>query len=61
MVLRELCGALATQRNGSGVDDALVCAPPRDIGERIMAICAVIATALATAQLAMGTYAAIGR
>ena len=53
---RELCGMLATQRNGSGVDDALVCPHPRDVGARVMAISAVIAGAVIAAQLGLGVY-----
>lgn len=45
-----LCGELMTQRNASGVDDATVCAVPRDVGARVMAISAVVATCLFAAQ-----------
>ena len=47
------CGALMTQRNGSGVDDALVCPQPRDVGARIMGIAAVVATTIFAAQYAL--------
>ena len=57
---RELCGLLATQRNGSGVSDALVCPHPRDVGARIMAICAVVASVLLAAQARLGVYAGLG-
>ena len=57
---REVCGALMTQRNGSGVDDALICPHPRDVGARIMAIAAVIATVLLAAQTRLGVYAGVG-
>ena len=51
-----LCGQLMTQRNGSGVDDALVCPVPRDVGERIMAISAVVATCLFLVQVVVPRY-----
>lgn len=47
------CGALMTQRNGSGVDDALICPQPRDVGARVMAISAVLAVAIFGAQWAV--------
>ena len=47
---QELCGALMTGRNGSNVDAATVCPRPRDVGARLMAIAAVVATALFLAQ-----------
>ena len=47
---QSLCGEMMSQRNGSGVDDALVCPVPRDIGARVMAISAVVATCLFVAQ-----------
>ena len=54
---RELCGALATQRNGSSVDDALVCPHPRDVGARIMGISAVVAGVVLALQMRLGVYA----
>ena len=50
---QQRCGALLTQRKGSGVDDGLVCAVPRDLGARVMAISAVVATCIIVAQLSM--------
>ena len=47
---QQRCGELLTQRNGSGVDDAMVCAVPRDVGARVMAVSAVVATAVLLAQ-----------
>ena len=47
---QKLCGYLMTQRNGSGVGDAVECAVPRDVGARVMAISAVVATVLFVAQ-----------
>lgn len=58
---RQLCGALTTQRNGSGVDDALVCPHPRDVGARVMAISAVVATVLLAAQAGMGVHTGVAR
>ena len=52
----ELCGSIATHRDKSGVDDALVCPQPRDIGARVMAISAVVATCIVAAQLSCGVY-----
>ena len=51
---RQLCGALVTQRNASGVDEAVVCPHPRDVGERVMGICAVMASVLLAAQVSIG-------
>ena len=47
---QNLCGELMTQRNGSGVLDALVCPVPRDVGARVMGISAVVGTVLFVAQ-----------
>ena len=47
---QNLCGELMTQRNGSGVPDALVCPVPRDVGARVMGISAVVGTLLFVAQ-----------
>lgn len=47
---RQTCGALMTQRNGSSVEEALVCPYPRDVGARIMNIAAVLALFLFAAQ-----------
>lgn len=44
------CGALMTQRGGSGVDDALVCPVPRDVGMRVMAITFAVGVAIFAAQ-----------
>ena len=52
-VQRQRCGALATLRNGSGVPDALVCAAPRDVKSRVVAIAAVVAAALFALQMTM--------
>jgi hypothetical protein len=49
---QQTCGALMTQRNGSGIDDALVCPLPRDVGGRVMAIAFVVAGAIFAAQWA---------
>jgi hypothetical protein len=51
--LQARCGALMTQRNGSSVDDALVCPQPRDVGGRVMAISAVLAIVIFAAQVAV--------
>ena len=49
---QQLCGAMMTQRNGSGVEDALVCPVPRDVGFRVMTISAVVAATVFFAQWA---------
>lgn len=49
---QQRCGELLTQRNGSGVDDALVCPVPRDVGARCMAITAVVGSLIFAAQWA---------
>ena len=48
--MQSYCGQLVTQRNGSDVTDATVCPVPRDVGARVMAISAVVATSLFIAQ-----------
>lgn len=53
---RELCGALATQRNGSKVEDAMVCPHRRDVGARIMGISAVVAAVVCALQVRLGVY-----
>ena len=45
-----LLPATAQSPPGSGVDDAMVCAVPRDVGARVMAVSAVVATAVLLAQ-----------
>ena len=50
---QELCGALMTQRNGSGVDSALICPVPRDVGARVMGISAVVGACLFALQWVM--------
>ena len=47
------CGALMTQRNGSGVEAALTCAQPRDVGARVMGIAAVLGAVVFAAQWAV--------
>lgn len=48
---QELCGTLLSHRPGSGVSEAGVCGPPRDIPVRIFAISAVVASCLFFLQL----------
>ena len=45
------CGAMLSQRAGSGVPDVEVCPAPRDIGARVMALSAVIALGIFALQL----------
>jgi hypothetical protein len=47
---QRVCGDMMTQRNGSDVDAALVCPVPRDVGLRVMAISAVVASLIFAAQ-----------
>lgn len=39
---QSVCGQMMTQRNGSGVEAATLCPVPRDIGQRVMIISAVV-------------------
>ena len=55
------CGALAAQRNGSGVEATLTCAQPRDVGARVMGIAAVLGAVVFAAQWAVSTVVTRGR
>jgi hypothetical protein len=52
------CGALATHRNGSGVEAATVCELPRDTNLKVMGIGAAVAAAVFALQADLAGAAA---
>lgn len=47
---QQQCGELLSLRSGSGVSEAELCAPPRDMGSRVVLLSVIAASALFVAQ-----------